>query len=97
MGTGAKLVAPNHPPTSADSARPDCTVPVTKGSFVTATLLVHVHEAPEPLRADTRALKCFPAASFVRPQDGVAAPEIDEHPAGKKFEATGTAFVHANH
>jgi hypothetical protein len=60
-------------------------------------LLVHVHEEPDPLRAETRALKCLPAASFVSTQVGVAAPEIDEHPAGKKFEATGTAFVHANH
>jgi hypothetical protein len=82
VGTGAKLVAPSQPPTSADSALPDCIVPVTNGSFVIAMLFVQVHVAPEAFRADTRALTCLPTVVFARTRVDDPAPEIVEHPAG---------------
>jgi hypothetical protein len=60
-------------------------------------LLVHVHVDPEAFTADTRALTCLPTVAFVRAKTAVVAPEIVEHPAGKKLEADATSLVHANH
>jgi hypothetical protein len=60
-------------------------------------LFVHVQVDPNPLTADTRALRCLPTVAFVRVKAEVAAPEIAEHPAGKKFEAAATALAHTNH
>jgi hypothetical protein len=97
VGTGAKLVAPSQPPTSDVTASPDCKVPATNGSLVTAVLLVHVHVDPEPFTADTRALTCLPTVAFVRAKTAVVALEIVEHPAGKMLEADATSLVHANH
>jgi hypothetical protein len=60
-------------------------------------LFVHVQVDPDPLTADTRALRCLPTVALVRAKVDVAAPESDEHPAGRKLEAAATALVHANH
>ena len=87
----------SQPPTFADSARPACIVPVTYGSFVTATLFVHVDEVPAPLMAETRALRCLPTDVFVTAKVDVVAPEILEHPVGKELEAAATALGHSSH
>jgi hypothetical protein len=60
-------------------------------------LFVQVHVEPDPLTADTRALRCLPTVAFVRVKVDVVAPEAVEHPAGRKFEAAGTSLEHTNH
>jgi hypothetical protein len=72
-------------------------VPVTNGSFVTATLFAHTEVKPAALMAETRALRCLPTVVFVTTNVGNVAPEILEQPVGKEFEAAATALGHSSH